>query len=32
MPDFYIDTSALVKRYWKEEGSKFVNSLFHFVQ
>lgn len=28
---FYIDTSGLVKRYIKENGSDFVNDLFDFT-
>ena len=28
MPHFYIDTSALLKRYHTEEGTEFVNELY----
>ncbi len=31
MPEFYIDTSSLVKRYWRELGTDFVQALFVYV-
>jgi len=30
MPHFYIDSSALVKRYHDEDGSRFANELFQY--
>lgn len=29
-PKFYLDTSVLVKRYWSESGSDFLNELYGF--
>lgn len=32
MPTFYLDTSALAKRYKEEEGTKFIDGLFELLQ
>lgn len=32
MPHFYIDSSALVKRYYKETGSDFLNLLYKHLE
>ncbi len=29
-PKFYLDASAIVKRYWKEEGTQFINNLYEY--
>ncbi len=29
---FYIDTSALIKRYWSETGTDFMNHLYRLKQ
>jgi len=32
MPTFYLDTSALLKRYKTEEGTLFINKLFKLLE
>jgi len=32
MPSFYIDTSALLKRYNEEAGTEFINTLYEYIE